>query len=184
MPVYFPAGGGFVLTLPVAQGDECLVVFSERAIDNWFAHGGIQGPSEFRLHDYSDGFAFVGFASKPNAIPVVATDAVELRTRDGTTVFRLEAGTAYVGGKVGAESALKAETYRQRQSGMHTEMLAALQVVNTTAQAIGPGDLASLAPTVSALILSLKAFLPMWIASLNEFEYYAPTYLAQKAKVF
>lgn len=183
VPVFFPAGGGFVLTFPVNPGDECLVVFSERAIDDWFARGGVQNPSEFRMHDYSDGFALVGFASKPNAISNLSTDGAELRTRDGTTVFRLEDGTAYVGGKVGAEKALLAETYRQQQSAKHQMLLSAMQAVNAAAEAVGPGDLATLPPTVGALLLSFKAFFPIWMGALQTFEKLSPTYLADKAKV-
>ena len=31
----FPGGGGFALTFPVAAGDECLVVFASRCIDDY-----------------------------------------------------------------------------------------------------------------------------------------------------
>ena len=44
VPVYFPRGGGFVLTFPVRVGDECLLVFAERAIDVWWQKGGTQVP--------------------------------------------------------------------------------------------------------------------------------------------
>lgn len=92
VPIYFPAGGGFVLTFPVAPGDECQLNFNERAIDYWFDRGGVQLPSEVRFHDLSDAFAYVGFSSKPRFLASVAVDAAELRTRDGSMVIRLEAG--------------------------------------------------------------------------------------------
>jgi hypothetical protein len=98
VPVQFPAGGPFVLTFPVAAGDECLLVFSERAIDFWWDRGGVQQPSEVRMHDLSDAFAIVGVSSKPRFIggdgsggPPPATDATELRTRDGTVILRVDA---------------------------------------------------------------------------------------------
>lgn len=103
VPVHFPRGGGFVLTFPVASGDECLLVFSERAIDFWWQNGGVQLPVEYRLHDLSDAFAYVGFSSLPN-IPVgMSTTAVELRAVDGTSKVALaQDGSVTVISKAGA----------------------------------------------------------------------------------
>lgn len=103
VPVYFPGGGGYVLTFPVAPGDDCLLVFAERAIDFWWEKGGVQNPSEVRMHDLSDGFAFVGFRPKPNAVGSFNTGAAELRTIDGGTVVRLEDGMVTAGAPGAAE---------------------------------------------------------------------------------
>lgn len=62
VPVFFP--GNF--TFPVNKGDECLVVFADACIDSWLQSGGVSTPIAARRHDLSDGFAFVGFFSKPN----------------------------------------------------------------------------------------------------------------------
>lgn len=92
VPVHFPRGGGFVLTFPVAKGDECLLAFSERAIDFWWAKGGVQLPSEYRLHDLSDAFAFVGFSSVPSVPAGLSTTAVELRAVDNTAKISIDQG--------------------------------------------------------------------------------------------
>lgn len=86
-PVYFPSGGGFTLTFPIAVGDECLVVFASRCIDAWFESGGSANQqAELRMHDLSDGFAFVGFRSKPQTLsPTPSATAVELRSDGGET---------------------------------------------------------------------------------------------------
>lgn len=105
VPVYFPGGGGFVLTFPVAAGDECLLCFSERAIDFWFENGGVQLPSEFRLHDLSDAFAFVGFRSKPSAVKSPLSTGAELRSLDGATVVRVESGVVTAGNPANAVAA-------------------------------------------------------------------------------
>ena len=112
VPVQFPRGGGYVLTFPVTPGDECLLVFAERAIDNWWANGGNQDPAEFRMHDYSDGFAILGFASVPNvpgagggSAPPPSTTGAELRTLDGSTVVRVEKGTVTLGDPANAVAA-------------------------------------------------------------------------------
>lgn len=91
-PVMFPGGGGFTLTFPVTVGDECLVVFASRCIDAWFESGGnANQQAEMRLHDLSDGFAFVGVRSRPRTLsPEVNGTDVELRSDDGTTKIALK----------------------------------------------------------------------------------------------
>lgn len=85
VPVAFPGGGDFFLTFPVKPGDECILLFSERAIDNWHVSGGTQAPAEYRLHDLSDGLAIVGLNSQPKKIAAFNPTDTELRSRDGAT---------------------------------------------------------------------------------------------------
>ena len=57
VPVFLPLPD----LMTVNEGDVCLVIFADRALDRWMESGeeadGIPG----RYHDLSDGFAFVGF---------------------------------------------------------------------------------------------------------------------------
>lgn len=108
-PVQFPGGGGLFLTFPVSKGDECLLVFSERAIDAWHANGGSQEPSDYRLHDLSDGFALMGFSSIPRAISGLFMGGAELRTLDGQTVVRVEPGMVTAGNPATAAKAARAD---------------------------------------------------------------------------
>lgn len=96
VPVAFPGGGDFFLTFPVQAGDECILIFSERAIDYWYLNGGQQLPYEYRLHDLSDAIAMVGLNSQPNALSALCTTGAELRTRDGETFVRVEDGTVTI----------------------------------------------------------------------------------------
>ena len=89
VPVVFPGGGGYFLTFPVAPGDECLLMFSERCIDYWYASGGTQEPAEYRTHDYSDGIAIVGLNSQPRKLSGLNMSATELRHRTGGARIRL-----------------------------------------------------------------------------------------------
>jgi hypothetical protein len=93
VPVYFPSGGGYTLTFPVNQGDECLVVFASRCIDSWWQSGGIGVQADQRMHDLSDGFAFVGVKSLPNNIPNISTTGVQLRSNTGLTSVDITGGT-------------------------------------------------------------------------------------------
>jgi len=96
VPVHFPRGGGCTLTFPVAKGDECLVVFAARCIDGWWQSGGVQAPMEPRIHDLSDGFAFVGFFSQATKISGISTASTQLRSNDGATSIDLNPTTQKV----------------------------------------------------------------------------------------
>lgn len=100
VPLHYPSGGNFVLTFPVQEGDECLCVFSERCIDFWFVSGGVQLPAEYRLHDLSDAFAFVGVRSLPNKLSDVQADGAELRTLDRSTYIRVTEGNIFIKGNI------------------------------------------------------------------------------------
>ncbi len=89
-PVQFPSGGGVTLTFPLAQGDECLVVFASRCIDSWWQSGGVQTQAEARMHDLSDGFVLAGVRSQPRVITNISTTAAQLRTDDGAAYIELD----------------------------------------------------------------------------------------------
>lgn len=57
VPVVFPTSGSCSITFPISRGDECLIIFSDLAIDNFWTSGSIQNPIEVRRHDLSDGIA-------------------------------------------------------------------------------------------------------------------------------
>lgn len=107
VPVIFPRGGNFVITFPVATGDECLLTFGERAIDFWWDRGGTQEPAEPRMHDLSDAFAHLGCSSKGRVPGDISTDALEIRSLDGDTVIRVENGKVILGSTSGSEPAVK-----------------------------------------------------------------------------
>jgi hypothetical protein len=92
VPVVFPSGGGFLVTWPLDQGDEVLVVFASRCIDGWWAHGGVQLPSELRFNDLSDGFALPGPRSVPRLVSNVSTTSIQIRNEAGTAFIELAAG--------------------------------------------------------------------------------------------
>ncbi|MDF0491605.1 Gp138 family membrane-puncturing spike protein [Sphingomonas sp. H39-1-10] len=89
-PVCFPGFGDAVLTFPIAQGDECLILFSSRCIDAWWQQGGVQPPMSYRMHSLSDGFCIPGGRSQPNVIPNISTGTAQLRSRDGETFIELD----------------------------------------------------------------------------------------------
>lgn len=90
VPVIVSQAGAFCITLPVEEGDECLVVFSDRCFDAWWQSSGVQNQLERRWHDLSDGFAIVGPSSVPLAIPNYSTNSLQVRTLDGTVVLEVK----------------------------------------------------------------------------------------------
>ena len=101
VPVQFPGGGGFVLTFPVAAGDEGILIFAERAIDAWHASGKAGPPHEFRAHSLSDACLVVGVRSLPRAVQSFNGGGVELRSLDGKTVIGIEDGNVKVSAATG-----------------------------------------------------------------------------------
>lgn len=92
VPVLIPRGGGFATTIPVQPGDECLVVFADMCINEWFDAGGYTNVQQvLRRHNLSDGFAILAPTSQPKVLTDYATDAMELRTEDNLVNVSVQA---------------------------------------------------------------------------------------------
>ena len=78
VPVWFPGGGGYSMTFPVKPGDECLLIFHDRELDNWYLNGAGLPPSLPRAHDLADAIALVGMRSSPRALGNGSTSAVQI----------------------------------------------------------------------------------------------------------
>jgi len=91
VPVCYPFAvtAGYALTLPIRAGDPCVLVFSQRAIENWHAKGGIQPPEDFaemsRHHDLNDAFAMICAPALPQVLTDWLMDGIELRNRSRDT---------------------------------------------------------------------------------------------------
>lgn len=100
-PVIFLGGGDGFLTFPVQSGDDCLVLFNDRDIDNWFAGSSTSAPHSPRLHSFSDGLIIVGPRRLSEVIPNFSSDSVEIRTFDGLTKISMKMDGSRVTIKVG-----------------------------------------------------------------------------------
>jgi len=95
VPAFFPGG---VLTFDIAPNDSCVLAFSERCIDAWWATGKVSDPPELRNHDLSDAFALIGFQPRPTVLNDVSQAGPELRTRDGGNRLSVRNdGTVHIG---------------------------------------------------------------------------------------
>lgn len=95
VPIVFPSAGGFMVTFPIAVGDEVLVMFASRCIDAWWQNGYSQStpcpPIDYRMHDLSDGFAIPGPKSVPNVFPSISDTDLQIRNKLGTTFLSIGA---------------------------------------------------------------------------------------------
>lgn len=66
VPIIFPSCSIGSIKLLLKQGDECLVLFSDLSIDNFWKYANVQNPIEVRRHDLSDGIAIPCVLSQPN----------------------------------------------------------------------------------------------------------------------
>lgn len=64
-------------TFPISEGDECILLFSDREIENWFINGGVNPEGYPRMHALTDATAIFGIRSLPKMIQVL-TDALHL----------------------------------------------------------------------------------------------------------
>ena len=90
VPVQFFRWGGFSITAPVKEGDECAVFFSERSMDKFLDEGGIDKiPYDTRFFDLSDAYAVTGLTSSGRAVENFDTSNLVIKSDNGNTVFTL-----------------------------------------------------------------------------------------------
>ncbi len=89
-PVMVLFGGTAFISLPIQVGDECIVLFNDREIDNWFVNGGIQTPTTGRAHDVSDGLCIVGVRSLQNSIASYLANGIRLSYGGGSARVDLQ----------------------------------------------------------------------------------------------
>ena len=82
VPLYVYSGGTGVLTMPVAAGDSCIVLFNDRDLDPWWSTGstGVLPNDLSRVHSLADGMALVGIRPKTN--PIANWDATRVQLRN------------------------------------------------------------------------------------------------------
>lgn len=89
VPVLFPGSQSWSLFFDLKEGDEGLVVFSQRAADRWKQHGGVQEPHDIRSFSATDAFFIPGARSDKTAFPAFPAGGIGLtdRANDVQTVL-------------------------------------------------------------------------------------------------
>ncbi|MBQ2285553.1 MAG: hypothetical protein II244_07810 [Clostridia bacterium] len=60
------------ITCPINQGDECVLLFSDREIESWFINGEVNPEGYPRMHALTDCVAIFGIRSIPKMISILA----------------------------------------------------------------------------------------------------------------
>lgn len=68
VPFIVMRGGPAYLNIPIAVGDQCLLLYNDRCMDDWLASGKQSVLSSSRLHSMADALALVGVSSMQNLI--------------------------------------------------------------------------------------------------------------------
>lgn len=103
VPVIFPSTNKALIAFPLYQGDGCLLLFSQRSLDDWLSKGGDILPSDPRMFNISDAIAIPGLfnfkksgrASTGKALEIYHDDGnVEIQGKDDFAVAFTDLNTA------------------------------------------------------------------------------------------
>ena len=89
-PVMVLFGGVDILSMPITAGDNCILLFNDRQIDEWMYGGEDQTPVTGRLHDLSDGIAIVGIRPLTNSITNYLANGIRLSHGQGSSQIDLK----------------------------------------------------------------------------------------------
>lgn len=92
VPIGMFKAGGFVLTLPVAVGDEGIIVFSDRGLSVWKETGKKNPPRETHFHDLSDGVFMPFPTSKGGAIQNFDSSSLYAGMEDQSAYLQISPG--------------------------------------------------------------------------------------------
>lgn len=131
-PVIVLGGAKGYLSFPIASGDECLILFNDRDMDNWFAGSSASENSTLRLHSFSDAVIIVGLRSLPNVLTTYDPSRVVLG--NGTTMVAV------------GETLIKIQNASQNLNSILQNLISTLSSLQTTPTI--PGNPATLDPSV------------------------------------
>lgn len=78
-------GGNAFMSMPIQEGDSCLLFFNDCETDGWMFNGGVNEPVSQRAHDSSDAFALVGVRSLVDVIATYLSNGIRLSYGDNGT---------------------------------------------------------------------------------------------------
>lgn len=146
VPVVILGGGSFNLSFPITAGDDCVLLFNDRAIDNWYASGQVVGVPSTRLHSFSDAIALVGLKAAVNAI--ASYDETRAKLFNGQTMVGVSDSKVKIANAATTLNTLLQSLTTQLQA--LTTQLSALTVTGVT-----PGGGVSGVPSNAAAIATI-----------------------------
>lgn len=102
-PVVTLQGGGGAIEFPIAAGDHCLVLFSDKNIDAWYQQGVESAPYTDRNHDISDAICLVGLNALTSTLSNYVSNTArffyagaEIDLKSGQLVLKAQANGAEI----------------------------------------------------------------------------------------
>lgn len=154
VPCVIISGGGSYLNMPIAEGDNCLLLFSDEDLDSWLSTNE-ETPLSTRRHDLSDAICLVGLSGLSSAIDDYEDDKIKLQfSKDIYLTMGLDGnilkgdsridgelnvkGDATVEGKINATGEISAPTIKPSNgvSGISTPGTGTVTVLNGIVTAI------------------------------------------------
>lgn len=162
-PTICLGGGNGALTFPITTGDDCLIFFNDRDLDNWFQGSSSSANATPRLHSFSDGVVLVGLRSLNDVLLNYDSDGIALRTKDGLTKIKIASDGTKITATVGPamELVLNADGTISITNGVDELISALIKLYQdiqtaTTNTLLGPQPL--LMPTFAVDLLKLETF--------------------------
>ena len=122
-PIIILSGGKGGLTFPISKGDQAILLFNDRDIDNWFEGATSGEVSTSRLHSFTDALALIGPRSLKRSIKNYDSNNVVLFNDQATISLSKE--------KIKLENAI--ESFMQIQ----TDFIDAIKGIVTTNCVVG-----------------------------------------------
>jgi len=97
VPVAFPRGGGFFISLPIAAGDTGRVVVCDRSIDQWMKKGGEVDPLDMRMHSWGGAVFEPDLASTDDALADAHAQNLVIGFDGGVAIHLTPGGQVHVG---------------------------------------------------------------------------------------
>ncbi len=145
-PVIVLGGGNANLTFPIAEGDECLLLFNDRDINNWFSGSAVGPVATGRAHAFSDAFALIGVNSLANSISGYDTTRAVLQ--QGTTMVGVGPTLIKIANATGSLNTIFGELYTALST-----LSTALSTASTLGQINAAGTAAGIAITAARTAL-------------------------------
>lgn len=76
-PVFILNGGGASLTMPITKGDDCIILFNDRNIEDWWLTGAVKIPKDSRAHAFSDAMVLVGIRNLTTASTIPSVPCLD-----------------------------------------------------------------------------------------------------------
>jgi len=104
IPIIYPSVGKYRITFPIEKGDEGMLVFSEREINQFVEKGDVTRPLMYRKHNISDAVFIPALISKGKRNNVPASEGLVLEEINGGAKIELINGKIKLHGQVVFES--------------------------------------------------------------------------------